>query len=160
MFDRVIDVLNKYGKLLVDEYKGRLDSEGITATGKLRDSVKYIINTSDREIELDLSLAEYWKYVENGRKAGRFPPINKIAEWIKAKPVIPEPYNGKLPTEKQLAFLISRSIAENGIEGKKVLHNSIEDILDSGFWNELDDAVNEDISEMVDVEIIALLNNA
>lgn len=159
MFERVIYVLNRYGELLVNDYKDRLDSEGITATGNLKNSVKYIINSNDIAIELDLSLVDYWKYVEDGRKSGKFPPINKIADWIKAKPVIPEPYNDKLPTEKQLSFLISRSIAEKGIKGKKVLHNSIQDILNKGFWEELDNAVNEDISEMVNVELMVLIKD-
>lgn len=159
MFEKTIDVLNRYGELLVNDYKDRLDRENITASGKLRDSVKYIVNYNDSVMELNLSLEDYWYYVENGRKAGKFPPIDKILSWIKAKPIIPEPYNGKLPTEQQLAFLISRSIAENGIEARKPLHNSIQDVLSGDFYTDLDNAITEDLSNMVDIEIMVLIKD-
>ena len=62
-----------------------------------------------------LILQDYWKYVEYGRKPGTFPNVGKIQEWIKIKPVIPRPLtNGIVPTEKQLSFLIGRSIKEKG----------------------------------------------
>lgn len=159
MFEKTIDVLNRYGELLVNDYKDRLDRENITASGILRDSVKYLVNYNDSVMELNLSLEDYWYYVENGRKAGKFPPIDKILSWIKAKPIIPEPYNGKLPTEQQLAFLISRSIAENGIEARKPLHNSIQDTLGGDFYTDLDNAITEDLSNMVDIEIMVLIKD-
>lgn len=159
MFEKTIEVLNRYGELLVNDYTDRLDSEGITASGKLRDSVRYIVSSNDTELELNLSLEDYWYYVENGRKAGKFPPIDKILSWIKAKPIIPDDRYGRLPTEQQLAFLISRSIAENGIEARKPLHNSIQDVLGGDFYTDLDNAITEDISNMIDVELLFLIKD-
>jgi hypothetical protein len=44
-------------------------------------------------------LPEYWKYVEDGRKSGKYPPLETIKKWIEVKPVLPRPLaNGKLPT--------------------------------------------------------------
>ena len=158
-FKHTIEVLNKYGQLLVEEYKSRLDSENITASSKLKNSVKYILNVNDADIELNLSLAHYWKYVDNGRKAGKWPPIDKIIEWIKVKPIIPDNRFGRLPTEKQLAYLIGRKIYEKGIEPKHTLHNSINDIMDTIFMDELEGAITQDIDEMVEVEILFLIKD-
>ena len=104
-------------------------------------------------------MAHYWKYVDNGRKAGKWPPIDKIIEWIKVKPIIPDNRFGRLPTEKQLAYLIGRKIYEKGIEPKHTLHNSINDIMDTIFMDELEAAITQDIDEMVEVEILFLIKD-
>ena len=47
-----------------------------------------------------------------------FPPVSKILEWVEIKPVIPRPLaSGKIPSPKQLAFLIGRAISEHGTKG-------------------------------------------
>ena len=57
------------------------------------------------------------------------PPLNKIIEWIKVKPILPRANKGKLPTDKQLAFLIGRSIKKNGIKAKPLFNKTQEEIL-------------------------------
>lgn len=158
-FKHTIEVLNKYGQLLVEDYKSRLDSENITASSNLKNSVKYILNVNEMDIELNLSLAHYWKYVENGRRAGKWPPIDAILKWIEVKPIIPDNRFGRLPTDKQLAYLIGRKIYEKGIEPKNTLHNSINDIMDTIFMDELEAAITQDIDEMVEVEILFLIKD-
>lgn len=158
-FKHTIEVLNKYGQLLVEDYKSKLDSENITASSNLKNSVKYILNVNEMDIELNLSLAHYWKYVENGRRAGKWPPIDKIIEWIKVKPIIKDDRFGRLPTDEQLAYLIGRKIYEKGIEPKNTLHNSINDIMDTIFMDELEAAITQDIDEMVEVEILFLIKD-
>lgn len=159
MFEKTTEVLNKYGELLVTEYKSRLETEGINASNTLSKSVKYIVNVNNTDLELNLSLEHYWYYVDNGRKAGKWPPIDKIKEWIKIKPIIPDNRFGRLPTEDQLAFLIGRKIAEKGIEPKHTLHNSIKDIINTTFMDELELAIEEDLSNMIDIEIMFLIKD-
>ena len=117
MFDNVRKVLNEFGKLLVDTYRDKLTNEKVNASKTLFNSISYIVEGNGTNFVVKLKLEDYYKYVENGRKAGKFPPINKIEKWVEIKPVIPRPMaNGKLPTTKQLAFLISRKIALEGIK--------------------------------------------
>ena len=66
------------------------------------------------------NVADYWEYFENGRRPGKMPPPRIIENWIKVKRIIPKPINGKIPTTKQLAFVISRHIGENGVKGKHI----------------------------------------
>lgn len=96
-----------------------------------------------------MEMAEYWKYVENGRKSGKFPPISAIREWVKVKPVMPRPYNGKLPTENQLAFLIARSIANKGIRPRPIFKDSIDDLMQY-LENGLEDAFTKDVEAEMD----------
>ena len=57
------------------------------------------------------------------------PPISAIEKWvekrIEVKPIIPDSRNGKVPTTRQLAFVIARSIGEKGTKGTHVLDKTI-----------------------------------
>ena len=74
---------------------------------------------------------------------------------MRVKPVIPRPYNGKLPTENQLAFLIARSIAENGIKPRPIFKDSLNDVM-KDFENGLEDAFTKDVENEMDKIIVIL----
>jgi hypothetical protein len=151
MYENLRKALEDFGQLLVDEYKDNLLINDKLASGDLYNSVKYHIKTDGAEFQVNLELNHYWKYIENGRKAGKFPPIGKIEEWIRVKPVIPRPMkNGKLPTEQQLAFLISRKIANEGIKPTPILQESIDSVM--YVMRELiEDALYKDINSEVEI---------
>ena len=94
-------------------------------------------------IELYLDLADYYYYIENGRSAGRFPPVDKILQWIHAKPILPREIDGKLPTEQQLAYLIGRKIANEGFEGSHDLENT-KNSLEAEFTERIKEALEQD----------------
>ena len=152
-FKRLKEVLERYGQLLVTRYQTYVPE----ASGKLVQSVKYEMRMGDTSYEVGLWLEDYWKYVEHGRKAGKFPPLSKIEEWIRVKPVIPRPYNGKLPTEKQLAFLIGRKIAQEGIEPKNVFKRTRDEVLDEMLMS-VKQAIMEDIQEDLNTVLVTLTN--
>lgn len=153
-WEHTIDVLNRYGELLVTRYQTYVPE----ASGKLVNSVRYELKTTDRTFEIGLWLEDYWYYVENGRKAGKFPPIEKIKDWITVKPIIPRPMkNGKLPTEDQLAFLIARKIAREGTLGTHPLERAVEDV-NSQMLMSLKEAIIEDIGESLTTTLITLNN--
>lgn len=147
MWENTYKVLEDYGVKLRNLYQDKLIVGNKIATGDLLNTCEYLIEKDNMCIQLSLQLEDYWKWVENGRSAGKFPPIDKIREWIRIKPIIPyEGKDGRLPTEKQLAFLISRKIAEQGIEAGNQLRDSISELkvdLDKA----IEDAVSKDIQE-------------
>lgn len=149
------EALETYGQVLEDVYREELANNNAFASGRLFDSVKHIVEVDDKTIELSLELEDYWKWVEEGRAPGKFPPLGKIAEWIKIKPVAPYPdAKGRVPSTEQLAFLIGRKIAEEGTEGRHLLERSIESTQD---WIELiEDAIDLDIEAELD-EILKIL---
>lgn len=116
--------LKKLVDKLAELYRHQLRENNINASGKLSD-FEYDIEWDEKSFRVYFNLEDYWKWVEYGRRAGKQPPIKPIEEWIKIKPVIPKARNGKVPTTKQLAFVISKSIGEKGIEPRKPLSKAL-----------------------------------
>ena len=121
--------LDEYAQKAKELYKRKLTDKGINASYKLLNSVETTVKRGDDTFTVTINLEDYWIFVENGRKPGRFPPVSKILEWVRCKPVIPySDSRGRLPTEEQLAFLIARKIAEQGTEGRNVLAETVEEL--------------------------------
>lgn len=76
--------------------------------------------------EIDLHLEDYYQWVEEGRKPGKMPPVKSILDWVKAKPILPRPFGGKLPSQESLAFLIARSIGKNGTKPQHILGDTLD----------------------------------
>ena len=115
--DLANDIRDNYKEHL--QFNDRYTEKG-APTGyseKLIDSVKTQVVVGDNAYEVTMSLNDYWKYVEYDTKP-HWPPIDKILEWVNIKPVIPRPLaSGKIPSPKQLTFLIGRAIYEHGTTG-------------------------------------------
>ena len=162
-------VLNEFGEELVNQYIINLHTRSINATYNLADSVRYEVHSGDRWMAVDISLLEYWKYVEYGRKAGKFPPLSSIEEWIKVKGIQPMTYtqasvkrwtqhkgvirrnDGRIPSIKSLAYLIGRKIKEEGIQPRPILTTAIDEV-----YRRFDEAINEAVTQdlQADVDII------
>lgn len=111
---------------LVSAYKKQLESDGKIASGNLANNISWDITLDGTDLKVIFDLPEYWKYVEYGRKPGKFPPLDKIKSWIRVKPVLPRANaNGKIPSENQLAFLIGRKIATKGTKGSHSLAKAV-----------------------------------
>ena len=142
----LIQELSAAIKRAADKYRKILETDGIKATGGMQEfTTEFELN--DEKFVLYFNMPEYWKYVEYGRKPGKFPPIDKIRQWIKVKPVLPRPgKNGKLPTENQLAFLIARKIAKKGIPATHSLSKTVNNFnLRSQIMKELERQVIKEI---------------
>ncbi len=152
-------ILDEFGKQFIDAYRSGLDAKNANASKNLYNSLNFEVKIGKQSINLDILLNDYWKYLEYGCKGmetsypdayypAHFPPTKAIEEWIKIKPVIPEQRNGKLPTQKQLAYLISRSIYRKGIEPRFIFRDAVDDV-----WDQLKDALNEAIEKDVENNI-------
>ena len=108
---------------ILQMYRDELDRQGINASSKLSQSAAAIVELNGTRLQISLNLEPYWRYVEYGRRPGKMPPIDAIAEWIRIKPVIPNPVNGRVPDTRSLAFLIARKIGREGIPDRKPLTN-------------------------------------
>lgn len=148
-FNHTIEALRQYADTLRQRYQNKLTEDDHVASGNLLRSVEYRVDAGSKSIEISLNLEDYWKYVESGTKP-HFPPISAILQWIKVKPVIPSrTYNGKLPTQEQLAFLIARKISEKGTEGTNDLEQS-RDELDGALDEILEQSITQDVNECLD----------
>lgn len=152
MFENLAAELKLWGELLASEYKDKLANEGINASGRLSNSIQVLFNNNGNIYEVSLQLEDYWKYIEGGRgitkNNGDGELRRAILEWIRVKPIIPRPYNGKLPTENQLAYLISRKIHRLGYEGKEPLKRTIEENRDA-IYRDIEIALQKDLNNEV-----------
>ncbi len=73
------------------------------------------------------------------------------------KPVLPDGRSGSLPTEQQLAYLIGRKIAEEGIEPGEQLKETMRDLSDD-IDERISDAIALDISQSLDVLFTTYFN--
>lgn len=127
-------VLQDFATDIRERYKDVLANNDHIASLNLVDSVRTQVVVGDNYYEVTMTLADYWKYIENDTRP-HFPPPDAILRWIQVKPVIPRPdANGRIPSQKSLAFLIGRKIAREGTEGTHDLAKTKDDILP--WWRE------------------------
>lgn len=125
----VSDVMADWLAKSIDQITKNLDAKtaakpgGSNSTGSLRQSIGANLQrgllVKDDTITLTIAMNDYAEYVDQGRDDGSWPNLGGIKAWIRSKPTLvtkPDPVTGKIPTDDQLAFLIGRKIAEEGIE--------------------------------------------
>lgn len=146
-------VLNEFADQFIQNARDNLQSDGSIATGELYDSFEKIVEIGDDWFKVSVSLADYWKYVENGRGPGKYPPLDAIRNWIEVKPVTPQAgVDGKVPSVEQLTFLISRKIAEEGTDPKPFFEPAKEQTV-RDFEERISLAIQEDVSNFI-LEIV------
>lgn len=158
--DKLIDlphvqaVMEEMAIAIRNEYQDNLIRNDRIASGDLLNNIEYEVTRGDFTYTIYVKMKDYWYYVENGRKAGKMPPIDNILNWIRVKPVLPRPNaDGKLPTPQQLAFLIARKIGEEGTEGTQDLRKATDTI-----WDTFEDRLYEAIDEDVDAAFIQIFH--
>lgn len=142
-------VLMQYAETVVQQYRENLTASDRIASGELINNITYSVQENGQWYEVVLTLEDYWKYVEYDTRP-HFPPVSKILEWVRVKPVLPRPgANGKLPTEKQLAYLIARKISIVGTEGSHDLRDAVS--LTTEQWREkIRIALMKDLRDQLD----------
>lgn len=149
-FRHTMKALNDFGKVIIDNYKSQLEAEQMN-NGELYKTISYSVSTGTGGWVISVSLADYWKYVEYGRRPGKMPPVSAIENWINVKQIIPHSMtlkSGKtvIPTIPQLSFLIARSIGRRGIAPKPLFQKSFE-AAKQQFMQVIKDAITQDIKE-------------
>lgn len=152
-FDNLLQVLGEYGQAIRNEYQDNLIRSDRVASGGLLNSVEFEVIQQGRRFLVNLNLAEYWRFLEEGTKP-HLPPISALLDWIKVKPILPRPGdNGKIPTPLQLAFAIRNKIGKEGTEGSQDLQKAQRTIMPQ--WEEkIADAFTRDVQGTMDGFII------
>ena len=146
-FPHLEKVMQEYSMYLLNSTKSNLPD-----TYRIKSKLSFIFEIDGNFYNIIFKAPEYFKWVENGRGPGKNPPIKAIEEWITIKHITPYPTaKGKLPTKKQLAFLISRAIGKEGTKATPTfaLSRSLDE--DKSYWNEqIDRAVFEDVNDNIE----------
>ena len=150
-FTHTMKALTEFGQKIVDNYKAELEACGYQ-DGQLYRTLSYSVKMDNSSWLISISLEEYWKYIEAGRRAGaKMPPLDAIEKWIKVKQILPRPLtlkSGKsvVPTIPQLSFLIARKIGRDGIRPRPFFKQSFESAKRE-FLHIIEEAIIADIKE-------------
>jgi len=122
-------------------------------TNRLTDTITCFVTVDGHSWSASLRMNKYWEYIEEGTGPARgrakyWPNSSAIAKWIEIKPVIPRPdeNTGRIPTPKQLTFLISRKIHDDGIEGTHDLQKAKEEVIPQ-YYERIQEALTADIGD-------------
>lgn len=128
-----IDIHELYDDVqqLSDIYRSLLVVNDAVASGQLKDFSTQV-KLTDTTIDVIYNLPEYWHWIEEGRPPSTMhrPPALQpsILQWIKDKNIHPTAgSNGKIPTEEQLSWAITKSIHKKGYSGRPMLKKSLQD---------------------------------
>lgn len=134
-------VLEQNVEQLIQNVQHNLASDGSNASMKLSQSIAPEIDLLGHKVSIKITMEEYWKAVDQGRRAGTWPewstePVSVgpfvvektfpgIAKWIAQKPItiraIPPKGgmsdNWRKNQYRSLAFLIARKIYRHGTRG-------------------------------------------
>ena len=143
------------------------------ASSRFVDSLTYKINPDVESglpyITIESSLPEnenYGKYIDSGRQIGTFPNIAAIEQWIGQKGITPKllpqrtKYQGvqyKMPTMKQLVFLLSRSIYREGIFPYQFSEITL-DRIQNTLAKKLEGALAEHVNRLIRERIVFIIN--
>ena len=149
-FRHTMKALTEFGQKIVDNYKAELQACNYQ-DGQLYRTLSYSVKMDNSSWLISISLEEYWKYIEYGRRPGKMPPVSAIENWIKVKQILPRPItlkSGKsvVPTIPQLSFLIARKIGRDGIRPRPFFKQSFEDAKRE-FLQKIEEAILADIKE-------------
>lgn len=138
-------VLEEYAAALLADYRDKLLPHN--AGGDLITTATARVSTATGMTwDVIFNLQDYWKYIEDGTRP-HWPPPGSLLPWIRVKPVIPRPDDkGRLPTEKQLDFLIRRKIAREGTQGSHDLERAERDVLPD-YMEKIHKALLQDATE-------------
>lgn len=124
---------------------GRTVNSKIDNSGALSRSLAWIPKKGGGRFEMN----NYGLVIDEGRKPGKYAPVDKINEWVKNKPVLPRDKRGRfMPRNdramKSLSFMINRSIKKNGIKPTRFFSDPLENNIVK-LQKKLPDIVAQDI---------------
>lgn len=172
-FNEVEDILVKYAtRIALDAEKNlRSNKNGkdSNASGSLAESIKISpVEFFGNNYSIEISMNDYWQWVNDGRGAGKRPPISKIIQWIRDKQlrlddkgVTKRGYkregtlissskkkvtmgNKQVSILEATAYKIAAKIAKFGTKGTDFLTDAIDDNTE-GLIKELKEASKKDI---------------
>jgi hypothetical protein len=162
MASNLSQTLRRVGGLTVQRLSQGLKESNSDASGELDTSIGFNIKPTSKGIDLNITMLDYWEFVDKGRKPGKPAPVNKIMEWLTYPNVRDKMRFGQSDAafteseQKSLAYLISRKIGREGTKGNDFASNVFNSKL---IQTELPDLVLNAVFEDASIAIDELINN-
>lgn len=108
----------------LDESKAKIianyDRDNMRASGNFARSLETNVKESQGRVIGVMVGAHHSLFVDQGRRAGKRPPISAILQWIDDKRIVPTDIS-----KPSLAFLIARKIGNEGWKPKNTYPNGV-----------------------------------
>jgi hypothetical protein len=156
----VKEALDKFGFRLLDRIRQRLLTQNrpggfpIPASGTLVNSLKHEVSESGNTTTLTAKAEDYYKFVDKGRRPGKFPPVDAIRKWVEVKPIRWISATGRPLTVQSMGFLIGRKIAREGIKPTNIFTEETDKIK-----REIEQELPQFLSPIISKELSKLIRN-
>ena len=151
-FTHTASALRTFGGLFVSRLAQGLKENNSDASGNLNDSIEFDVKSKANRLEFDLTMLDYYEFVDEGRKPGRMPPTKSILKWL-SLPLVRDKLSGGLSDSEVanpegLAFQIARKIGRLGTEGTDFYTNVINSrLITQDLPRLIEESVGQDIDE-------------
>ena len=135
------------GQLIADKMVETAIANGSEASGRLIRSISVQDVENQQEVSSTISTVDYAKYVDEGRRPGKMPPIQDILQWVQDKPVLTAGI-----TQESLAWAIAKTIARRGVRPRPFIQVSINTVMQN-FEPQLVEAGEIDIINYFDQQL-------
>jgi len=129
--DGILRIVQNWGNELIAQMQNRLRINKTNATSSLSQSIEPQIKGTQSGYRLTVLMEDYWQYVEDGRRAGKMPPIKNIYEWIQNKRPMQQKIAqspDRIAATKSLAYVIARKIGQKGTKAQPFVTPSLKKV--------------------------------
>jgi len=129
--DGILRIVQNWGNELIAQMQNRLRANKTNASSSLSQSIEPQIKGTQSGYRLTVLMEDYWQYVEEGRRAGKMPPIKNIYEWIRYKRPMQDKIQqspDKIAATKSLAYVIARKIGQKGTKAQPFVTPSLKQV--------------------------------
>ena len=132
-----------FGDEIVNEFVKIMKTEDRLASGRLAKSMKAKIIDNKKGYGIRLLAANYYKFVDEGRKpGGKMPPMKAISKWASIRGI-----------SQDRVWAIRKSIQQNGIKPANITSRGIQNITTIQAYRKFEtdtyDWVDEQIDDML-----------
>ena len=136
-------VLRMFGDDYIKILTALLRKKDKKASGALINSLSSKIQQTAKDIVIIIESNDYLKYVDEGRKPGKYPPLNAISKWMALKNI-----------PKEALFPIAKSIYKFGIKPTNVIQQTTKEFETSPT---LTKKYEENIASFIEEELYKML---
>ena len=126
--DGILRIVQNWGNELSENLRNTLRKNKTNASNALWQSIASYAKPKKDGFRLTVQMEDYYKYVEEGRRAGKRPPIESIYEWIQNKKSVQtliSKSTDKQKATRSLAYVIARKIAKHGTKAQPFIRQNV-----------------------------------
>lgn len=126
--DGLLRIVQNWGNELSENLRNTLRKNKTNASSVLSQSIGSIAKPKKDGFRLTVEMEDYYKYVEEGRRAGKRPPIQNIYEWIQNKKSVQTLISKSTDRRKatrSLAYVIAGKIAKHGTKAQPFIRQNV-----------------------------------